>query len=73
MRLSIVYGFDTAPTANRFLNDVNSHLSLDNCKAKLFDRDKVRVFYSLDKDSYDNTLSLLDDLSAAYEGSEIEG
>lgn len=73
MRLSIVYGFDNAPTANRFLNDVNSHLSLDNCKAKLFDRDKVRVFYVLDKQAYDNTLSVLDDLCASYDGNEIEG
>ncbi|MFC4701754.1 hypothetical protein ACFO4O_16500 [Glaciecola siphonariae] len=72
MRLSVVYGFDDAPSANRFLNDVNSNASLDMARAKLFDRDKVRISYSLEKGTYDNTLSILDDLSASYNGKEIQ-
>lgn len=72
MRLSVVYGFDDAPSANRFLNDVNSNPALERAKAKLFDRDKVRISYTLEQGAYDSTLSTLDDVSAQYGGAEIQ-
>jgi hypothetical protein len=67
-----VYGFDDAPTANRFMNDVNSHKNLEHAKAKLFDRDKVRIQYIAQQGHYDNTLSDLDSLCEQYGGSEVE-
>jgi hypothetical protein len=72
MHLSAVFGFDDAPSANRFLNDVNSNPSLGHAKAKLFDRDKVRITYSIQSNAFDDTMSLLDDLSSHYDGKEIE-
>lgn len=72
MRLSAVYGFTNAPSANRFLHDVNSNASLARAKAALYERDKVRITYLAESGVYDNTLSLLDDLSAQYGGKEID-
>jgi hypothetical protein len=72
MRLSIVYGFENAPIANRFLNDVNSNATLAHAKAKLFDRDKVRISYVTQQHTYDDTLSFLDNLSGQYGGYEID-
>ena len=72
MQVSMVFSFDEAPAANRFLNDVNSHLSLEHTRARLFDRDKVRVAYNLKTGAYDDTLSLLDDLSSQYGGKAID-
>lgn len=72
MHLSAVFGFDDPPSANRFLNDVNSNPLLEHARAKLFDRDKVRINYPAKSKVYDNTMSILDDLSAHYGGKEIE-
>lgn len=72
MRLSVVYGFDNAPTANRFMHDVNSHEALDHAKAKLFDGDKVQIHYRPQNTQYDDTLTLLDDLANRYGGSELQ-
>nr|WP_136252146.1 hypothetical protein [Ningiella ruwaisensis] len=72
MNLSVVYGFDDAQRANRFLNDVNVNPELDLAKAKLFDRDKVRIEYKIESGTYDYTLSKLDDLARYYGGTEVE-
>lgn len=72
MRLSVVYSFDTPPSANRFLNDVNSNPTLEYAKASLFDGDKVKITYLIQSLSYDETLSILDDLSAHYGGREVQ-
>lgn len=72
MRLSAVFGFGDAPSANRFLHDVNSNPDLEHANAKLFDRDKVRIVYLVQSKAYDNTMSLLDDLSSQYGGKEVE-
>jgi hypothetical protein len=72
MRLDVVYGFDDAPTANRFMNDVNSYDALDHARAKLFDGDKVHIHYRSQHTQYDNTLSVLDDLATRYGGYEVQ-
>jgi len=72
LRLSVVYGFEDSPTANRFMNDVNSHQNLEHAKAKLFDGDKVRIQYIAKQGQYDNTLSTLDSLADQYGGAEVE-
>ncbi|WP_395341551.1 hypothetical protein PN836_019520 [Ningiella sp. W23] len=70
MLVSIVYGFDSAQIANRFLNDVNSHKALGHAKARLFDTNKVRIQYNMVAGDYDSTLSVLDDLADSYGGKE---
>jgi hypothetical protein len=68
-----VYGFNDAPTANRFMNDVNANDALQDARAKLFDRDKVRIVYKLEQSQqFDSTLSTLDDLAGQYGGVEID-
>ncbi|WJG08605.1 hypothetical protein [Aliiglaciecola sp. LCG003] len=71
MQNQIVYQFNSAQIANRFLNEVNSS-RLQDIKAKLFrGSDKVQVVYKFADKGFDSTISELDDMAARYDGKEV--
>lgn len=71
MQTQIIYAFDNAPAANRFLNSLK-FWSVADVEAKLFRADNsVKVSYSFDGRGFDTTCSELDDLAANYGGREI--
>jgi len=67
----IRYQFDSAPVANRFLNELK-HWSKANVTAKLFKAsNSVSVSYEYEVGKFDYTCSDLDELASQYEGTEI--
>ena len=67
----IRYQFETAPLANRFLNELK-HWSKAEVKVKLFKSShSVQVSYEYEAGSFDYTCSELDDLASQYGGTEI--
>jgi hypothetical protein len=71
MLQQISYQFNSAPEANRFLNELR-HWPLHEVTAKLYKRsDSVAVKYEFDGRGFDYTCSDLDDLAQRYNGFEI--
>lgn len=72
MNAHLVYAFETAQTANRFLNRLKSGEIL-RVKARLHrGSHTVQVAYSLnDSDGYDATCAQLDELAASMNGVEV--
>jgi hypothetical protein len=67
----ICYQFESAPAANRFLNELK-HWPKADVKVKLFrSSHSVAVSYEYEAGSFDYTCSELDDLAASYGGFEI--
>lgn len=71
METQVVYGFETAQVANRFLNALKNW-SVAEVDAKFFRGNKmVKVTYQYGDTGFDKTCSELDDLADRYEGTEI--
>jgi hypothetical protein len=71
MQTQIIYAFDTAPAANRFLNALK-FWSVADVDAKLYSGGRsIKVSYSFDGRGFDSTCSELDELAASYGGREI--
>ncbi|MBF7074394.1 hypothetical protein ISG33_13390 [Glaciecola sp. MH2013] len=67
----IRYQFESAPLANRFLNELK-HWSKADVKVKLFKSShSVAVSYEYEAGVFDYTCSELDDLASSYGGHEI--
>jgi hypothetical protein len=67
----ICYQFESAPVANRFLNELK-HWSKADVTVKLFKTShSVSVTYEYEAGSFDYTCSELDDLATSYGGTEI--
>lgn len=72
MNAYIVYAFDSAQTANRFLNRLKSG-EVPRVKARLHrGSHTVQVSYALDREAaYDATCAQLDELAASMNGVEV--
>ncbi len=71
MQAKIVYQFESAQVANRFLNDANASLD-GKVKARLAKgSDTVSVTYQYSQGAFDTTSADLDDLAARYSGREV--
>lgn len=74
MNAQIVYAFDSAQTANRFLNRLKSG-EVPGVKVRLHrGSHSVQVSYALGADTgYNGTCARLDDLAASMGGVEVSG
>jgi len=72
MQATIVYGFDSAQAASRFLNRVRAS-DFRGVKASFRQGGThVRIVYPLaESDGYDSTCADLDDMAASLDGVEV--
>jgi FPC/CPF motif-containing protein YcgG len=71
MQTHIIYAFDSAPAANRFLNALK-FWSVADVEGKLYKGStSIKVSYCFEGRGFDSTCSELDDLAAGYGGHEI--
>ncbi|MDN4502808.1 hypothetical protein QX776_10350 [Alteromonadaceae bacterium BrNp21-10] len=67
----LVYGFDSPPVANRFINTLKNWPKAE-VSAKLYrGSSNVMVSYYFDGKGFDTTASELDDLADRFDGKEI--
>ena len=71
MESQIIYAFESAQVANRFINTLKNWPKAE-VNARLYRGSmKVLVSYSYDDKGFDSTAADLDDLAAQYDGTEV--
>ncbi len=71
MKSQVIYSFESAQLANRFLNTLK-HWHVADVDARFYAGNKmIRITYEIEAGAFDRTLSELDDLASQHQGTEV--